>query len=55
MKKIVFILKDGSKIDFDQLTGMEHNKNVPEEEMQMMAILAMELDPQIETYEIVYF
>ena len=53
MKKIVFILKDGSKIDFDQLTGMNHDKELSEATLQMMATSAIEIDPQIASYEIV--
>jgi len=53
MKKIVFTLKDGSKVDFDKLTGMSHDKTAPEAVMKTMATTAMHVDPQIVSYEIV--
>ena len=53
MKKIVFTLTDGSKVDFDRLTGVNHNKEASETLMQTAAKAAMHCDPQIASYELV--
>jgi hypothetical protein len=53
MKRIVFTTIENQPLSYEELTSMTHPKEANEETLKQLAIMAMNIDYRVATFELV--